>query len=186
MHDFLTNPYIADKMKPDQRKGDTTVKELSLHTFTLSTALTGYMPVPRELLEMELPSTAILLYAVLLDRAALSQKNRYSDGNGVVYVIYPIDKLAETLSISDTAVKRNLKVLEQKGLIWKVRETKNGPNHIFLNIPEGSKKNLSAETFCPVVRTKMTTHTGQEVTTNNKKKRHEKENYYQHGEDESL
>ena len=162
------------------------MKEFNLHPFNLSTSLTGYMPVPRELLGMELPSTAILLYAVLLDRATLSQKNRYSDGTGAVYVIYPIDKLSETLSISDTAVKRNLKVLEQKGLIWKVRETKNGPNHIFLNIPEGSKKNLSAETFCPVVRTKMTTHTGQEVPANNRKKQHEKENYYQHGEDESL
>jgi len=162
------------------------VKEPILHPFTLSTSLTGYMPIPRELLEMELPSTAILLYAVLLDRATLSQKNRYSDGSGIVYVIYPIDKLAETLSISDTAVKRNLKVLEQKGLIWKTRETKNGPNHIFLNISEGSKKTLSEETFRPVDRTKKTTHTGQEVPVNNKKKRHEKENYYQHGEDESL
>lgn len=162
------------------------MKEFNLHSFNLSTSLNGYMPVPRELLEMELPSTAILLYAVLLDRATLSQKNKYSDGTGAVYVIYPIDKLAETLSISDTAVKRNLKVLEQKGLIWKVRKTKNGPNHIFLNIPEGSKKILSAETFCPVVSTKMSTHTGQEVPANNKKKRHEKENYYQHGKDESL
>ena len=32
----------------------------------------------------------------------------------------------------------------------------------------------------------MTAHTGQKVPTNNKKKRHEKENYYQHEEDESL
>ncbi len=162
------------------------MKEFSLHPFTLSTSLTGYMPVPRELLEMELPSTAILLYAVLLDRATLSQKNKYSDGTGAVYVIYPIDKLAETLSISDTAVKRNLKVLEQKGLIWKVRESKNGPNHIFLKIPEGSKKTLATKTFRPVVGTKTTTYTGQIVPTNNQKKRHEKENYYQHGEDESL
>ena len=81
------------------------MKEPILHPFTLSTSLTGYMPIPRELLDMELPSTAILLYAVLLDRATLSQKNGYSDGTGAVYVIYPIDKLAETLSISDTAVK---------------------------------------------------------------------------------
>lgn len=173
-------------MAPYQTKGANAVKEPILHPFTLSTSLTGYMPIPRELLEIELPSTAILLYAVLLDRATLSQKNRYSDGSGAVYVIYPIDKLAETLSISDTAVKRNLKVLEEKGLIWKMRETKNGPNHIFLNIPEGSIKPLSLESFRPVTSSKATTHTGQKVPTNNKKKRHEKENYYQHGEDESL
>ena len=173
-------------MAPEQAKGETTVKEFSLHPFILTTSLTGYMPVPRELLEMELPSTAILLYAVLLDRATLSQKNRYSDGTEAVYVIYPIDKLSETFSISDTAVKRNMKVLEEKGLIWKMRETKNGPNHIFLNIPEGSKKTLSTETFRPVISTKRTTCTGQNVPMNNKKKRNEKENYYQHGEDESL
>lgn len=162
------------------------MKEFSLQPFTLNTSLTGYMPVPRELLEMELPSTAVLLYAVLLDRATLSQKNKYSDAIGAVYVIYPIDKLAETLSISDTAVKRNLKTLEERGLIWKVRETKNGPNHIFLNIPKGSIKPLPTETFCPVVSTKKTTHTGQKVPTNNKKKQNEQENYYQHREDESL
>lgn len=173
-------------MAPYQTKGEIIVKEFNLHPFTLSTSITGYMPVPRELLEMELPSTAILIYAVLLDRATLSQKNRYSDGTGAVYVIYPIDKLAETLSISDTSVKRNMKVLEQKGLIWKIRETKNGPNHIFLNIPEGSKKTLLTETFRPVINAKRTICTGQNVPMNNKKKRQEKENYYQHGEDESL
>ncbi len=162
------------------------MKEFSLHPFTLSTSLTGYMPVPRELLDMELPSTAILLYALLLDRATLSQKNRYADGTGWVYVIYPIDKLAETLSVSDTAIKRNMKILEEKGLIRKIREVKNGPNHIFLNIPEGSKKLLSEGTYRPVVSTKMTTCTGQNVPGNNKKKQNEKENYYQHGEDESL
>lgn len=162
------------------------MKEFSLQPFTLNTSLTGYMPVPRELLEMDLPSTAVLLYAVLLDRATLSQKNKYSDAIGSVYVIYPIDKLAETLSISDTAVKRNLKILEQQGLIWKVRETKNGPNHIFLNIPKGNIKPRSTETFCPAVSTKKTTCTGQKVPMNNMKKQHEKENYYQHREDESL
>lgn len=153
------------------------MKELSLHPFTLITCLTGYMPIPRKLLEMELPSTAILLYAVLLDRATLSQKNKYSDGTGVVYVIYPIDKLAETLSISDTAVKRNLKILEQKGLIWKTREAKNGSNHIFINIPGGNIKHLSTETFHPVVSTKRTICTGQKVPMNNKKKQNEQENY---------
>lgn len=43
------------------------MKELKAHPFTLRTSLTGYMPIPRELLEMDIPSTAILLYAILLD-----------------------------------------------------------------------------------------------------------------------
>ena len=39
-----------------------------LHPYTLDTELTGYMPVPRELIQMQLPSTAVLIYGALLDR----------------------------------------------------------------------------------------------------------------------
>lgn len=43
-----------------------------LHPYTLDTELTGYMPVPRELIQMQLPSTAVL------DRGTLSRKNHYT------------------------------------------------------------------------------------------------------------
>ena len=69
--------------------------------FRLDTKLTSYYPLPRELLNMELPSTALVLYAVLLDRMTLSRKNGYADETGCVYVIYPIEKLAKTLSVSE-------------------------------------------------------------------------------------
>ena len=42
--------------------------------FCVDTGLTGYLAMPRELLNLDLPSTAILLYAVLLDRATLSRR----------------------------------------------------------------------------------------------------------------
>lgn len=42
--------------------------------FSVDSSLTGYLPVPRELLNLDLPSTAILPYAVLLDRATLSRR----------------------------------------------------------------------------------------------------------------
>ena len=59
--------------------------------------------------------TAVLIYGALLDRATLSQKNGYVNEEGWVYVIYPVERLAEAFHLSDTAVKRHLKELERRG-----------------------------------------------------------------------
>lgn len=163
-------------------KGGNGLEEIKIVPYTLDTALTGYMPLPRELLEMDLPSTAILIYGTLLDRATLSQKNDFSDCGGWVYVIYPLERLADTLHISDTAVKRHLRELEGRGLIRRRREVKNGASHIYLCIPSGSMK----ETNCTGDGKKLTSPTGRKVPTNNKREQHNTSNYYQHREEESL
>ena len=150
--------------------------------FDLETELTGYMPIPRELLEMDLPSTAVLLYGILLDRCTLSRKNRYADELGRVYAIYPLEHLAAALHVSDTSVKRHLRELEEKGLIRRHRQVRNGPSHIFVNLPSGSLK----ETKCTPAGPEMPPPTGRKVPGNNNRKQRNKSNYYQHGEDESL
>lgn len=150
--------------------------------YTLDTALTGYMPIPRELIAMGLPSTAILIYGALLDRGTLSQKNHYTDAEGWVYVLYPIERIAEAFHLSDTAVKRHLRELEALGLIQRRREVKNGASHIYLNLPSGSSK----ETICTGQEAKVTAPTGRKVPTNNRRQQQNMNNYYQHGEDESL
>lgn len=157
-----------------------------LKPYKLDTMLTGYMPLPRELVSMEIPSTAILIYAALLDRATLSQKNHYTDDNGWVYVIYPIESLAETFHISDTAVKRHLRELESRGLIHRRREVKNGPNYIYLNLPDGSIQNGLKGTKRTDQRAKKAGSIGQKVPLNNRRKQQNLNDYYQHGEDESL
>jgi DNA-binding transcriptional ArsR family regulator len=156
--------------------------DITLKPFSLDTFLTGYMPVPRELLNMNLPSTAILLYAVLLDRATLSRKNHYADSGGWVYAIYPIERLADTFHISDTSVKKHLRVLEEHGLIRRIRENGNRVNHIYLRLPTGS----FTETFLPPDGKKSSCNTGRKVPPNNITEQHNKNDYYQHGEDESL
>lgn len=156
--------------------------EQNLRPYRLDTALTGYMPIPRELIAMGLPSTAILIYGALLDRATLSQKNHYADAGGWVYVIYPVERLAEAFQISDTAVKRHLRELESRGLIHRRREVKNGASHIYLNLPSASCKG----TICNDQSTKPTASTGRKVPPNNRKEQRKSSNYYQHGEDESL
>lgn len=167
------------------RKEDTAIADL--HPFTRQTALTGYYPVPRDVLNHNLPPTAILLYAVLLDRATLSRKNGWKDEAGRVYVLYPIEKLAETLHVSETAVKRHLAELTRDGLIERQRPVGNGPSHIFVNIPEESKSTAEGQPNAPSKSAKTPRPTGQNRTPNNRR-RHEiiSDSYYQHKEDESL
>lgn len=153
-----------------------------LEPYSLNTVLTGYLPIPRELLEMDLPSTAVLLYGILLDRGTLSQKNHYTDETGWVYVIYPVERLAETLHVSDTAVKRHLRELENRGLICRRREVKNGASHIYVKLPAGSIK----ETNCTDQSPELPHPRATKVPPNNRRKQQKISNYYQYGEDESL
>ena len=162
------------------------MESIALRPFCLDSALTGYLPLPRELLRMEKPATALLLYAVLLDRATLSQKNRYADETGHVYVIYPIEKLAETLSISETAVKLHLKTLEDCGLIERKRSKRNGPSQILLNLPAGSIKASGTEQERARQGAKTGCHTGRKGSGNNRRKRIDWNDYYEREDDESL
>ena len=162
------------------------MEAIALCPFCLDSALTGYLPLPRELLRMEKPAAALLLYAVLLDRATLSQKNRYANETGHIYVIYPIEKLAETLSISETAVKRHLKTLSDCGLIERKRPKRNGPSQILLNLPEGSIKAGGTAQKRSWQSAKTGCHTGRTVPGNNRRKRIDWNDYYEREDDESL
>ena len=51
--------------------------------------LTGFLPLPRSMLNWGLSSTALVVYAMLLDRATLSRKNGWHDPCGV-FVVYPL------------------------------------------------------------------------------------------------
>lgn len=161
-------------------------EKILLKPYDLDTELTGYMPLPRQLLELDLPSTAMLIYGALLDRGTLSRKNHYADEKGWVYVIYPVQRLAEAFRISDTAVKRHLRELERSGLIRRHRESRHSPSHIFLNLPAESIQGTGEGTFRPEAGPKMPSQTGKKVPSNNIRKQQKQSNYYQHREEESL
>ena len=91
-------------------------------------------------------------------------------------------RIAETFQISETAVKRQQRELESRGLILRRREVRNGANHIYLNLPIASCKG----TNCTDQNTKRTDATGRKVPSINSRYQLKSSNYYQHGEDESL
>ena len=69
------------------------------------TRLPPYLPYPRFLLQTDLTQTAKLLYALLLDRATLSQANGWLDEGGRIYLVFPIEKIAAALDRSPMTVK---------------------------------------------------------------------------------
>ena len=82
------------------------------------TRLPPYLPYPRFLLQADLTQTAKLLYALLLDRATLSQANGWLDEGGRIYLVFPIEKIAAALDRSTMTVKTALSELEDAGLEW--------------------------------------------------------------------
>ena len=151
-----------------------------------TTRLTNYMPIPRSVLELSLPSTAVLLYGVLLDRGTLSQKNDYTDARGWVYVVYPVVELSHLLNLSDTSVKNNLRILEQAGLIHRIRRNRKEANRYYLRIPQDAVMETGTDRILPEKSQKSATMTERKLPPNNRKKQHNFSNQYQYMEEESL
>ena len=98
------------------------------------TRLPPYLPYPRFLLQTDLTQTAKLLYALLLDRATLSQANGWLDEGGRIYLVFPIEKIAAALDRSPMTVKNALSELEDAGLIERRRSGFSKPNRIYVKV----------------------------------------------------
>ena len=99
------------------------------------TRLPAYLPYPRFLFKMEISQTAKLLYALLLDRSTLSQKNKWQDDEGRIYIIYPIAEIAEILDKGSTTIKGALNELDAAGLLERERGGFSAPNRLYVKVP---------------------------------------------------
>ena len=104
------------------------------------TRLPPYLPYPRFLLQTDLTQMAKLLYALLLDRATLSQANGWLDEGGRIYLVFPIEKIAAALDRSSMTVKTALSELEGAGLIERRRTGFSKPNRIYVKLPPDGQK----------------------------------------------
>lgn len=103
---------------------------------TADTAMPQFFPYPCFLLKMDLSYTARLLYALLLDRITLSQKNGWQDSEGRTYIFYPVSEIAETLDKGRTAIKSALNELDAAGLLVRERRGFSAPNRLYVKIPQ--------------------------------------------------
>ncbi len=106
---------------------------------TVDTTLPPYFPYPQFLMDMALSHTAALTYALLLDRAHLSQLNGWTDEAGRVYLVFPVEKIASALNRSLSSAKNALAELSAAGLIERKRRGQFLPNLIYVKLPEGQK-----------------------------------------------
>jgi hypothetical protein len=98
-----------------------------------------YMAFPRFLMDMPINETSKLLYMVLLDRARMSiRKTGWTDGNGRVFIYFPIRDLAAALGKGEMTVKTALTALENADLIQRVRQGIGKPNRIYVKCPRDS------------------------------------------------
>ena len=105
----------------------------------IDTDLPPYFPYPQFLMDMPLSHTAALTYALLLDRAHLSQLNGWTDEAGRVYLIFPVEKIAAALNRSLSSAKNALAELSAAGLIKRKRRGQFLPYLIYVKLPDGQK-----------------------------------------------
>ncbi len=73
-----------------------------------------------------------LIYALLLDRMGLSQKNGWINGEGEVYLIYTREEAAKTLGITYKKTIAAFKELISAGLLAEKRQGRGFPNLLFV------------------------------------------------------
>ena len=105
----------------------------------VDTDLPPYFPYPQFLMDMSLSHTAALTYALLLDRAHLSQLNGWTDEAGRVYIVFPVEKIAAALNRSLSSAKNALTELSAAGLIERKRRGQFLPNLIYVKLPDRQK-----------------------------------------------
>ena len=136
------------------------------------TPLPRYYPLPQFLLDLNISSTSKILYAVLLNRANLSQKNAWQDELGQVYCVYTIEELAADMNKGQTAIKNALNELSKLGLLERVRAEFGRANHLYIKIP----KDVETVTKPPVIESESQPSVGRKPTS--KKARYPSANNY--------
>ena len=96
---------------------------------------TAYLAYPLFLSQLPLGGTARLVYARLYNRAQLSVRRGFVDGQGA-YVYYPIAALAKDCEKCEMTIKTALADLQKAGLILRKRQGFGRANKIYVMIPE--------------------------------------------------
>ena len=81
---------------------------------------------------VDLSTDAKTLYGILLDRMSLSVKNGWLDGQGRVYIIFPIQEVMDALGCADNKATKLFRELENAGLVERKRRGLGKPNLLYV------------------------------------------------------
>lgn len=96
-----------------------------------------YYQVPQELFESllykdKLNSDSKILYAFILDRLSLSNKNHWVDSDSRIYLIFTRQEVCEKLGLSEKTITKAFKQLSDVNLIEEKRQWLCKPNLIYV------------------------------------------------------
>ena len=96
-----------------------------------------YYQIPQELFESSLykdnlNSDSKILYAFLLDRLSLSNRNHWVDNNNRIFLIFTRQEVQEKLGLSEKTVTKAFKQLSDVNLIEEKRQGLGKPNLIYV------------------------------------------------------
>jgi len=152
--------------------------------------INNYSVIPNAIYEMNISSTAMILYAKLLNRAQLSVVNGYFDDQGSAYVLYTLEDLAMELHRSVSSIKTNMNELVSAGLVEKRRCDKGRANMIFVKVPVSSIASQNSTSYGadinPSMGAKAVSYRGGYPAANNNNKKQNKYTNYQYVEGDTL
>ncbi len=117
MTDNCSGRKFRKQGEPQENKNRVETERQETGYVWADTHLPPYLPYPRFLLKMDITQTAKLLYALLLDRTTLSQKNGWQDESGRTYIIFPVTATADALDKSPSTIKEALNELDRAGIL---------------------------------------------------------------------
>ena len=98
--------------------------------------LFSFFRIPKALFQeqrfQDLSTDAKTLYGILLDRMSLSVKNGWLDGQGRVYIIFPVQEVMDALGCADNKATKLFRELENAGLVERKRRGLGKPNLIYV------------------------------------------------------
>lgn len=107
--------------------------------------MSKFYKLPAELFSFELTPKAMIMYAVLADRAELSKKNSsFKDKDGT-YIIYPVSDLCTLTGAGERTVRYILAELEDKELITTRKQGKGLPQKIYIHSISDRQKSAGQE-----------------------------------------
>ena len=111
-----------------------------------------YYQIPQELFinakyKNKLNLDSKILYALLLDRLSLSQKNHWIDEDNNVYLIFTREEVQEKLNLSDKTVTKSFKILMEVNLVQEKRQGLGKPNLIYVGKINRKKYDSSIGNF---------------------------------------
>lgn len=128
----------------------------------------SYYKIPQELFvsslyKDKLNSNSKILYAFLLDRLSLSQKNHWIDAERNIYLIFTREEVQEKLDLSDKTVTKAFKQLNDVGLVQERRQGLGKPNLIYSNTI-GKIQHEETENLRFLTRKSYDSNTNEDIT----------------------